>query len=244
MKKYLFMVLALIGANAFIASVQAADSCPNLQLTNASGSPPVVQGGTVRFGAWGITPVMDIHLDGNYALSIWDFLSPPGWFFAPSAIHGLSNGSHTLRNTIEACTVNFTVVPIPPNPTMTQGWTSWTDGGGDPTTTTVTHLFGFQRNSFGAMSPATTDNSKPYESLIDMQVCSIFGCDVTSSLTISGWTSDPGKAWLNFVSAHGNTKTGAASYYYYTNGAATWVWGGESFGFGAGGTTQITLSHN
>jgi len=243
MKKYLFMALALISANAFVTTAWAADSCWGLYLSNASGSPRVVQGNTVSFVATGTAPAIDIYYDGTLAATLWDIFTPPGnWFTAAGSITGIPNGAHTLRNGQEACTINFTVVPIPSNPTMTQGWTYWTTGEG--LETTATHLFGFQRNSFGAMSPATTDNGKIYQSLMDMQVCTIFGCDVSGSLTIGGWASDPGKGWLNSVSALGNTKTGASAYYWYSNGSATWNWGGESFGFGAGGTTQITLSHN
>lgn len=243
MKNYLCLALALTGANVYVTSADAADSCPTLFLTNATGSPRVVQGSNVHFGVNGIAPFATIYYDNNPPIHIGDLITPPGqWFFTPTSLTGVPLGAHTLRNGLEACTVNFTVVPIPPNPTMTQGWTYWTTG--EDVYTVVTHLFGFQRNHFGAMDPATTDNAKPYEALYDLQECNIADCYVSGSLTIGGWSSDPGKAWLNSVSALGNTKTGASAWYTYSNGNATWSWGGERFGFGAGGTTLITLSHN
>jgi hypothetical protein len=243
MKNYLCLALVLIGTNAYVTSADAADSCPTLFLTNATGSPRVVQGSTVNFFVNGIAPAITIYFDNNAPIHIVDWFTPPGeWFSSAPSLTGVPVGAHTLRNGLEACTVNFTVVPIPPNPTMTQGWTYWTTG--EDVNTTITHLFGFQRNYFGAMNPATTDNEKPYEALYDMQECNITGCNVSGSLTIGGWSSDPGKAWLNSVSALGNTKTGATAWYTYSNGYATWSWSGERFGFGAGGTTPITLSHN
>jgi len=125
-------------------------------------------------------------------------------------------------------------------PTMIPGWTYDSDGN------TATSLYGFARGSFGTMSQTTTSNNKTYEGLWDRQECNaiIFTCDVSSAIAIGGWTSDPGKAWLNYASAYGNTKNGASAVYNYRNGVASWSWFGESFGFWSFQPTVITLSHN
>jgi hypothetical protein len=120
MKKYLALGLALILANT-VVPVQAADSCTNLWLTNASGSPPVVQGNVVGFAGLGIAPSMDIYLDGVYVTSVHDILTPPPNWFNGSGTLWVPYGTHTLRNGVEACTINFSTVPppaVPGTPTL------------------------------------------------------------------------------------------------------------------------------
>jgi hypothetical protein len=243
MKKYLLIALALIGATGFITSAQANDYCSGVFLTNGSGSPPVVVGNTVSFIANGYAPYSVLYFDGGAVLLSDPWGNPPGTPFSTGgSITGVANGAHTLRMDWDACTVNFTVVPPPTNPTMTQGYTTWTEG--SDIYTTVTSIFGFLNGHFGSMSPTTTDTNKPYQGLYDYRVCTIFGCNVDSSLSIGGWSSNPGQAWLNSVSALGVTKTGASASYSYSGGVATWSWYGSGFNFAGYGTTLITMSHN
>ena len=126
--------------------------------------------------------------------------------------------------------------PYSDSPTMTMGYLG---NGSD-------HYFGFQTGA-GSMSPATTVNGKTYRDFMDHYVCDPFtGCyPGFASITLSGFTSDPGIGWLISATATGTTKMGNTAGYSYNSslGTATWVWYGESFGFGGGGTTTVTIVH-
>jgi len=247
MKKYWFIAFALLGANAVVTSARAADACPFLGLTNASGSPPVVTGSTVNFLVSGLSPVADYYYDGTNHGFVVDIVSPPNTLFTGGAtITGVPSGAHTLRAGVETCTVNFTVVPFPSTPTMTQGSLFWEGDSPDPWSIPTYWMTGFQRNTLGAMNPTVTSNNKTYEFLTDLQYCANLpghGCYTTGSFSVSGSTSDPGKGWLKSISANGRTKTGASASYYYSNGQSTWLWT-DSFGFTGSGTTPVQISHN
>jgi hypothetical protein len=48
-----------------------------------------------------------------------------------------------------------------------------------------------------------------------------------------------------FCLGNGKTKTGAAAFYSYSNGTASWWWSDAvPFGFAAGGNMLITMNHN
>lgn len=243
MKRFLLVALALTGANGWVDSAQAADQCPGLVLNNASGSPRVVQGQTVQFTAWNSSPVASIFLDGNFFTNLSDPIANQPPYIMPATIVGLSYGAHTLQNASDACVVNFTVVPIPTNPTLTSGHQWWEVGSG--TEHQVTHYYGFIRGwNMGAMSPTTTPDGKTYDALYDMMECTIFGCYEVSGFSISGFSSNPGIGWLHSITALGVTRTGAeAAGYSFSGTTATWTWQ-NAFGLGTASAIPITLSHN
>jgi hypothetical protein len=118
MKKYLLLGLVLLAANG-LTPARAADSCSTLVLTNASGSPPVVQGTTVDFNDIGFPLLSAVLLDGSIA---WEgaqpSLPPDQLTVFSGGIGGLSYGSHTLQAGYDpdGCIINFTTVPAPPPP--------------------------------------------------------------------------------------------------------------------------------
>jgi len=120
-------------------------------------------------------------------------------------------------------------------PTMTQGQ-AWVSGG-------FFLAKGYSVNTFGSLSLATTVNGRTHASFADWywggQTYSF------SVFSVQGFTSDPGQAWLDSVTALGVTRTGvgAASYSYPGDGSATWSWTDGPFGFTGSGTTGVTIVH-
>ena len=89
-------------------------------------------------------------------------------------------------------------------------------------------------HSFGSLS-LTLQDGKVVKSFI-----SAFYTTYTSTLYISGFSSDPGQSYLYSVTSNGTTKTGAAaSTYTYSGGVAYWTW--TVFNIGTTGTTTVTV---
>jgi chitodextrinase len=65
------------------------------------------------------------------------------------------------------------------------------------------------------------------------------------TLSVGGFTTDPGVGWLVSVTAGGVTRTGAAAAYSYSSGSALWTWNGAAglFGFSNSGTISVTITH-
>lgn len=123
--------------------------------------------------------------------------------------------------------------PITDTPTMTQGQ-AWVSGG---------WLFakGYGLNQFGSLNPATTANGLTHGFLADEYWQGTYSF---SSFSVTGFTSDPGQAWLDSVTALGVTKTGlGAGSYIYNGNTATWSWTNGAFGFTGSGTTGVTIVH-
>lgn len=64
----------------------------------------------------------------------------------------------------------------------------------------------------------------------------------SSSIAVSGFTSDPGQGWLLSVSANSVTRTGASASYTYSGGIATWRWT-SPFQFSNGVSYPITINY-
>lgn len=97
----------------------------------------------------------------------------------------------------------------------------------------------------GSIAPATLSGGK---SIVELSVW----INVVSSFTrlsISGFSSDPGKLWLNHVSVDGtppmgNTRVSGAASYSYSGGTATWQWANAPwFHPSHGPTVVVEISH-
>ena len=116
-------------------------------------------------------------------------------------------------------------------------------------TTSNGSALGFISGSVGLMSPAKTTNGYTYVEFIDRypQGQGGGGDYSVSQFEVSGFTADPGQAWLISVSTLGITKTGASATYLYSSGTASWVWPAATpfygFGFGSSGTNTCTIVH-
>lgn len=90
-------------------------------------------------------------------------------------------------------------------------------------------------------SPATLLGGLSVSGLVDIKYA--LGTTLYSQLDVSGFSNDPGSAWLVSVSAEGVTKTSAAaSSYSFDQGTATWFWEGQ-FGFPSSGSVTATITH-
>lgn len=98
--------------------------------------------------------------------------------------------------------------------------------------------YGYQPGVRGALSPTQTANGHT--------IAGFYGTAAGGSasvLSVSGFSSDPGVGWLNFVSLTGGssyTITGASAVgYSYSSGTATWTWTGNYASYSG----SLTISH-
>lgn len=101
----------------------------------------------------------------------------------------------------------------------------------------------------GSMSPAATSNGHTYVTLFDQANPAPKGGGYAFSVfAVSGFTADPGQAWLVSVTAQGTTLEGRAAGYTFSSGQATWMWepgpdNSEGFNFLGSGTTPCLIIH-
>jgi YD repeat-containing protein len=127
-----------------------------------------------------------------------------------------------------------TPAPITDTATMTQG--TFTGG--------VTSFFGLLSGSAGSISPAALTGGKTVTNFYDRKQSGVFA---ETKVGISGFTSDPGPAWLVSVTAKGQTRNAASASYTYSGGQAFWTWSApanSAIGFTSSGTTSCTFVHN
>jgi hypothetical protein len=128
-----------------------------------------------------------------------------------------------------ASSASFTTLPVTENATVQSDEDKLADN--------LTE-FGYSYLILGSISPVYLSNN--------VQTYTTF-CDVhgpgLSSLQISGFTSDPGAAWLVSAEAHGVTNQGSAATYSYSGGTASWSWAGSSFGFPGSGAVAVQVVH-
>lgn len=88
--------------------------------------------------------------------------------------------------------------------------------------------YGYQSGVMGAYSNTALTGGKTVVAVGD-KVC-FSGGGSLGVLTVSGFTSDPGRLWLNTITCAGWTNWGTTSGYYYNAGIAQWTWS-NLFGF-------------
>ena len=135
-----------------------------------------------------------------------------------------------------AASVSPSATPFSDTPVMTEG--EWDNDG------TGNYLDdGFESGFGGSMAPTTTSNGYTYQAFFDSQYSIQAGEGYKSTqLLISGFTADPGQAWLTSATAPGATLTGSAATYSYTGGVATWRWTTGPY-FGGSGSFTCTIVH-
>jgi len=222
--------LALLLASIFTAA-NAADSCPGVVLTNASGSPPVVAGTTIQYSVWGPSPTFYVYLDGNgFPVNDPNPNDPPWTYFnVLFTTQPVYYGNHTLSVNWDACVLNFSTTAPPID------YVNVTAGGSGPS-------WGFEAANFGSVSPTATSNGKTYKAIADTYNW-WYGTE-ESSFFVCGFGSNPGQGWLTSVAVGSTTKLGsAATSYYYSSGCAYWHWSGY-IGINYSGVTQVAVTHN
>jgi hypothetical protein len=231
--KKLQIGLVLLLASLFTVA-HAADSCPGVYLTNATGSPPVVTGTSVSYVAWGPSPSYYAYVDGG-AIYLQDPnpFDPPGTFFATSISTGLAYGNHALWVQWDACTVNFSNVA----PTQRVDYVNVTSGSAGA-------AWGYWAGHFGSASPTTTSNGLTYNSIADNYNGWGWGATYGASFAVCGFGGDPGSGWLTSIAVGSTTKLSSAASYSYASGCASWAWSNGNIGLPySGGPTQVTVTH-
>jgi hypothetical protein len=117
----------------------------------------------------------------------------------------------------------------------------------DTTTIVVSNLPANTCCETGAVStfsPSATSGGNTYVTLMDKYGSVKEGGDFQqSTFSVSGFSADPGKAWLTSISHVGTTLSGAtASSYTYNAGVATWNWTSGPIGL-IDGSSTLTVVH-
>jgi predicted RNA-binding protein with TRAM domain len=103
---------------------------------------------------------------------------------------------------------------------------------------------GFLAGSFGAISPTTTSNGFTYTQFYDKWAGGQAQTYSFSAFAVSGFSADPGQAWLTSVTGNNKTFTGASATYSYSAGTATWTWHpAAGFGFDSPATNNTSIIH-
>jgi chitodextrinase len=109
--------------------------------------------------------------------------------------------------------------------------------------------YGYIVGDIGSMAPTTLSSTLSFVTVSDTYnpgYPPYVPASQSSTLTISGFTADPGWNWLVSVTAHGTTLTTTyMSAYGYSNGTASWQFT-PIFGLIAipGGTTPVAVAHH
>jgi hypothetical protein len=126
------------------------------------------------------------------------------------------------------------------------------------TVTTVTagssgEAVGYEAGLFGSLSKYAIGAGQTISALYDSFTCGPLICAGQSVFSVSGFTANPGQAWLSSIDVvdgtrpDGKTLTGAgATSYTYASGVATWHWSGSAvtvgLGFISGTTATATIT--
>jgi len=139
--------------------------------------------------------------------------------------------------------------------TLTQGL--YTNGAGN----VVIVVKGYGASVTGSYTPTALGGGRTLYGFNDFDQCQAPGqnyppptCPTSSpnvninphaTVTITGFTANPGMAWLFSATAGGVARSGYAATYSYSNGQATWTWQGltQLFGFTGSGTTATVITH-
>jgi hypothetical protein len=121
--------------------------------------------------------------------------------------------------------------------TLTVGRTATNCGGG------FQILSGFDASLFGSYSPATLTGGDAVVTIIDnTNTCA----SSISTVSISGFLSNPGSSWLTTITCNSVENTGSGGSFSYSAGTSTWVWSRQFglIGKSIGSTVSCTIVHN
>lgn len=105
----------------------------------------------------------------------------------------------------------------------------------------------------GSYSPTGLTGDETIKEIEDANLVSAESCTMvlvesqTSILIVSGFSIDPGQAWVTSITCNGLEKTGAsAANYSYSSGSATWSWSSDFSLIGkySGTNVACAISHS
>lgn len=108
----------------------------------------------------------------------------------------------------------------------------------------ITEDWGYAAGEFGSYSPTGLTGGRTVDAVYGVGGCG--GSDSTATLAVTGFTSNPGQAWLTSITCNGVALIGtAAASYFYSAGQATWNWG-TPFGLSSkvGSNVSCTIVHS
>jgi hypothetical protein len=111
--------------------------------------------------------------------------------------------------------------------------------------------FSGYNSTLGSYSPNSLTGGKTVVALEDLDTGGTSACSnvaKNSIVTVSGFSIDPGQAWITSVTCNGIVKTGvSASSFSYSSGTASWTWNGSDFGLiskSSGANVSCSISHS
>ena len=111
-----------------------------------------------------------------------------------------------------------------------------------------TCTWGYFPPSIGSYSPTVLTGFATVLGVYDIIVSGACLGSAGAVFSASGFSFDPGKAWLTSISCNGVTKTGSTAItYFFAGGSASWHWAsGNAFGFSGNTGAQLpcTIVHN
>ena len=139
--------------------------------------------------------------------------------------------------------------------TLTQGL--YTNGGGN----VLVAIKGYGVSLTGSYAPTALGGGRTLYGFNDFDQCQapnqsyppptcpasppVINVNPHATVTITGFSANPGIGWLVTATAGGAVRSGYAAVYSYSNGQATWTWQGlpQLFGFTGSGTTATVIAH-
>lgn len=153
--------------------------------------------------------------------------------------------THYLLGRLSFLALIWLLVAAPPafastdNGTLTVGRTTVSCGG--PTLTFSGYSVPL---AIGSYSPTGLTGGKTVTGVWDLTG----GCGTSSTLQVSGFSSNPGSSWLTSITCNGVTNLASAvSTFSYSGGGASWTWNSTTFGIWAksvGANVSCTIVHS
>lgn len=133
----------------------------------------------------------------------------------------------------QSMTVAASAVEVTDTLTMTQG--SWVSG------PVVFHGY-FPSQGMGVLNPTVLTGGKSVARFYDNKYNGV--SLVETIFQVSGFTADPGQAWLTSAKVGAITRTGATAQYTYGSGTAQWRWVPPATSiFSSSGNVTCTIIH-
>lgn len=106
-------------------------------------------------------------------------------------------------------------------------------------------LHGFS-STLGSYIPTALSGGRVVNGVSDLTSRTGLCATNQSALSVSGFTANPGGAWLVSITCNGITRTGATAVYGYASvsGVASWRWYNSTFAFTTGSAVSCSIVHN
>jgi YD repeat-containing protein len=172
---------------------------------------------SVNSGAWtNVGAALSVNLSG----------------LAPLTSYTVQVEALNSSGTSAASSAGFTTLAVTENATVTSSTYNLGRGAGTN--------YGFFAGEMGSISPGTLNNG----TLVYHQFVDYHGTTPQASVAFTGFSANPGAAWLISATAGSVTQQGSTATFTYTSGEAIWSWNNSPFGFPVSGNVAVSVVHH